>query len=181
MKMQRIAIIGNAGGGKSVLARRLGEKLAIPVLAFDDLQWQPNWTPTPEAEIEAVHAAWLARPAWIIDGWGNWETLQTRFAAADTIILVDFPIGLHDWWAAKRQFKAALGLNRGWPPPGCAALPVTKRLFKLMWAIHRERRPALIDLVYRNAADTCIAHLKSPRAIKTFLKRADDNSLHFQQ
>lgn len=168
--MQRIAIIGNAGGGKSVLARKLGESLDLPVYPFDDLQWQPGWTRTPEDEIHAQHSEWLAQPGWIIDGWGSWEILQTRFEAADTILLVDFHIGVHYWWAVKRQVKAALNFNHGWPPPDCAALPVTGRLFKLMWKIHREVRPQLVELIQQYSASTQIVHLKSPREMNAFLQ-----------
>ena len=37
--MSRIAIIGNAGGGKSLLARHLGQSLGLPFHAIDDLRW----------------------------------------------------------------------------------------------------------------------------------------------
>lgn len=145
--MQKIAIIGNADGGKSVLARKLGAALNIPAYQFDDLQWGPGWIRTPEEEIQEVHAGWLAGSGWIIDGWGSWNLLAQRFAAADTIIFVDFPTIVHYWWAAKRRVKAVLNINTGWPPEGCTVLPVTMRLFKLMWRIHQEMRPQLVELI----------------------------------
>jgi adenylate kinase family enzyme len=172
--MQRIAIIGNAGGGKSVLARRLSGVLDLPVYQFDDLQWRPGWTRTPEDEIQAMHLKWLDQPKWIIDGWGSPEILAYRFETADTIILIDFPLVIHYWWAVKRQFKAALHLNRGWPPKGCDALPVTWRLFTLMWKIHNEALPQLLELIDQYSQDTCVVHLKSPREIKQFLKSIDE-------
>lgn len=168
--MQRIAIIGNAGGGKSVLARKLGEGFDLPVYPFDDLQWQPGWEPTPAKRIQTAHSAWLVQPKWIIDGWGSWQILEVRFKAADTIIFVDFPIAIHYWWATKRQVKAALNRNSSWPPAGCAALPVTGRLFKLMWRIHTEMRPQLIELIDRYTNETLIVYLKSPREMRSFLR-----------
>ena len=60
--MQRIAIIGNAGGGKSVLARKLGELLNCPVYPFDDLQWQPGWILTPAEVIQTIHSEWISQP-----------------------------------------------------------------------------------------------------------------------
>ena len=171
--MQRIAIIGNAGGGKSVLARRLGNALDLPVFQFDDLQWRPGWTRTPAAEIQAIHSEWIAQSCWIIDGWGNPGFLTQRFESADTIILVDFHIATHYWWATKRQIKAALKLNQGWPPEGCAALPVTGRLFKLMWKIHTEMRPQLVELIQQYAEEKQIVHLRSPREMSRFLKEID--------
>ena len=168
--MQRIAIIGNAGGGKSVLARKLGRALDLPVYQFDDLQWRPRWERTPDDEIQTLHSKWLAQPKWIIDGWGTPEILAHRFEVADTIILIDFPIAVHYWWAAKRQIKAALHLNRGWPPEGCEALPVTGRLFKLMWKIHTEMLPELVELIGQYSQRAHIVHLKSPGEMKAFLQ-----------
>lgn len=172
--MQRIVIIGNAGGGKSVLARKLGSVLDLPVYQFDDLQWRSGWTRTPEREIQTVHSKWLALPQWIIDGWGSNDILQARFERADTIIFVDLPITVHYWWAAKRQIKAFFNLNQGWPPEGCAALPATGRLFNLMWKIHTEIRPQLAELIHRFAQDTQIVHLQSPREIAAFLEEIEN-------
>ena len=174
-KLQRIAIIGNAGGGKSALARRLGTALDIPVHPFDDLQWQPRWRRAPEMEIQATHSSWLAEPRWIIDGWGSWDILKRRFESADTIILVDFPIVVHYWWAAKRHLKAVFKLNQGWPPAGCSALPVTKDLIRLMWRIHKEMRPQLIALIQQFAAEKQVVWLKSARQLHEFL-----NEIAFQ-
>lgn len=168
--MQRIAIIGNAGGGKSILARKLGDTLDLPVYQFDDLQWQPGWERTPVLEIQDTHSEWLAHPNWIIDGWGSTDILEARFERADTIIFVDYAIFIHYWWATKRQIKAILNLNQGWPPEGCRAFPVTWRLFKLMWKIHKEMRPQLVELINHYAEDTKIVCLKSPREIITFFQ-----------
>lgn len=166
--MQRVAIIGNAGGGKSVLARQIGDSLDIPVFHFDNLQWRPGWTRTSEKEIQDTHANWLAEPKWVIDGWGSWDILEQRFACSDTIIFIDFRLVDHFWWAAKRQYKAVFKLNHGWPPDGCPALPVTIRLFRLMWKIHKEIRPQLVKLIYQYSDGKQIVHLSSPSELKVF-------------
>jgi shikimate kinase len=41
--MQRIAVIGNAGGGKSTLCMQLSQALNIPVHMIDKIQWKPGW------------------------------------------------------------------------------------------------------------------------------------------
>ena len=174
--MRRIAIIGNAGGGKSVLARQLGQVLSIPVFDFDGLQWHSGWVKAPESEISAVHESWLTYPKWVIDGWGSWELLEIRFQAADTIIFIDYPLWNHYWWAAKRQVKAVLGLTPHWPPDGCRALPVTWRLFKLMATIHKEMRPRLISLIDSISGDKTILHLRSPREINNLLEEIIDGA-----
>ncbi len=176
-KMLRIAIIGNAGGGKSVLARKLGDALDLPVYHFDDLQWQPRWTRKPEEEIRETHDNWVDSSGWIIDGWGSWSLLGQRFEVADTILFVDFPILIHYWWAAKRQFKALLKSDQGWPPEGCLAFPVTGRLFKLIWYVHTEMRPHLVELIDQYAKDTRIVHLKSPHAMNLFLSTIQSSAI----
>jgi len=45
--MRRVAVIGNSGGGKSALARRLADKLAIPCAEIDALLWLPGWRLSP--------------------------------------------------------------------------------------------------------------------------------------
>jgi len=167
--MTRVAIIGNAGGGKSTLARRLGARLALPVYQVDRLQWLPRWQPAPAEVIGATHAKWLAQPAWIIDGWGSWAALAERFERADTIILVDFPLALHYWWAMKRQVGSALGPGGDWPPPGCSALPVTWRLIRLMWCIHWEMRPRLLALVDGYRAGREVRILQNPAQLRRFI------------
>jgi hypothetical protein len=164
--LRRIAIIGNAGGGKSLLARALGTALGLPVYSIDDVQWRPGWTPAPAGHVAERQAAWLAGEGWIIDGWGDWDLIAARFAVADTIVVVDFPFHVHVRWALKRQAEVMLGLRRDWPPPGCAALPITRRLLRLMWTVHRQMRPSLLAL----AADARFRHkvirLRSPRALR---------------
>jgi ABC-type dipeptide/oligopeptide/nickel transport system ATPase component len=170
-RLQRIAIIGNAGGGKSTLARALGQFLAIPVHAIDDVQWKANWRPAPEAEVAAVHANWLTEPRWIIDGWGGWDLVRDRFRVADAIVVVDFPISIHYWWALKRQVAVALGHHTGWPPPGCRALPITLRLLRRMRDLHLNIRPQLLRLADEAALRDRVVILRSPAAMRDYRQR----------
>ena len=166
--MPRIAIIGNAGGGKSVLARKLGEKYKVPVYEFDSLQWKPGWVQASSEKIFTVHNSWLRKPGWVIDGWGSWELLQDRFDAADTLIFVDFPLMIHYWWVIKRQVKVILGRTTIWPPEGCPALPVTVRLLKLIWSIHKKKRPQLVAILSCYPDDKRVIHIHSPVEMKKF-------------
>jgi adenylate kinase family enzyme len=68
--MQRVAVIGNAGGGKSTLTRALAAKSGLPLYPVDKVQWQPGWQAVPEAEVTAALDAYAAEPRWVIDGWG---------------------------------------------------------------------------------------------------------------
>lgn len=170
---RRIAIIGNAGGGKSLLARRLGRALDLPVHVVDDVQWLPGWERAPLDRVAEVHARWLAAPRWVIDGWGAWDLIEARFRAADTVVFVDLPLARHYWWALKRHAKAIAGRPDGWPPEGCEAWPVTARLMRIMWRVHRELRPRLVELTARAELRPRVAHLRSPAELRGFARALD--------
>jgi hypothetical protein len=170
--MSKVAIIGNAGGGKSALARRLGQRLGLPVHVVDDVQWQAGWKPAPTPSISTAHDAWLAEAKWIIDGWGPWELIEQRLREADTIVIVDFPLRVHYRWALQRQLLAAIGLSQGWPPEGCRALPVTLRLLRVMKHVDRELRPRLLRLVSQEPLSSRVVFLRSPRELRKFREGA---------
>ena len=100
----KIVIIGNAGGGKSTLAKKLSQARNIPLYRLDSLQWNPGWIPTSKEEFDRQHENLISQDTWILDGFASWSSIEKRFAAADTIILVDHAIWVHYWWAIKRQF-----------------------------------------------------------------------------
>ena len=166
--MTRVAIIGNAGGGKSTLGRMLSHALGIELFSIDLVQWKPGWVRAPLEEIQQQHAAVLARERWIIDGWGPPETIRERFEAADTIVLVDLPLLIHYWWALKRQWMCIFR-PRPDGPDRCPMLPMTWSLLKMIWTIHRYARPDLLALVdtYRDRKD--VFHLRSRRGLRRFI------------
>jgi adenylate kinase family enzyme len=165
--MSRVAIIGNAGGGKTTLAYKLGKALRIGVHPMDKIQWQPNWRPTPAAQLRRKHTEILAEEKWIIDGWGGWDLITERFEAADTIIFVDFTIALHYWWSFKRQLKSIF-IPRSDLPPNCPMLPKTLELFRLMWLVHRQMRPQLRQLIASFEGRKRVIELRSPKDLRRF-------------
>ena len=71
-----ILIFGNAGSGKTTLARRLGAERGLTVLDLDNVVWSPTEDGVfrPDSEIAADLAAFVcAHPAWVIEGcYGRW-------------------------------------------------------------------------------------------------------------
>lgn len=168
--MVRVAVIGNAGGGKSTLCRALSAARGLPHFAVDQIQWQPGWVPVPEAQVSAAHDEILAGTRWIIDGFGPWDAIKKRLDVADTIIFVDHPLWLHYWWATKRQVTSALW-GRVDGPEGCPMLPVTFRLYKMMWTLHWQTRPALQAAIDSRGGDTTVHHIRSPKELAAFRAR----------
>ncbi len=94
-----MAVIGNAGGGKTTLSRLLGEALELPVRHVDSIQYQSGWLRTPAAECDSRLDEIAAGNRWIIDGFGSNVVIERRLRAADTVVFVDFPLSVHYWWA----------------------------------------------------------------------------------
>jgi adenylate kinase family enzyme len=167
--MTKVAVIGNAGGGKSALSRKLSQAQSLPLHEVDRVQFRPGWVPTPAEDIKAWHDDLMRQDRWLIDGWGGWDNIEARFAAADTIILVDFPLRIHYWWSIKRQFKS-LFRPRPDGPEGCPLLPVTWLMMKVIWMVHRKMRPRLLELTDRYREGKTLHHLRSPKELRRFLR-----------
>ena len=168
--LNRIAVIGNGGGGKSTLARRMGAALGIDVLVIDKVQFGPGLTRTPESEINAIHDAELARDRWIIDGFGPWPAMERRFSLADTIVFVDFPIWVHFLWAARRHYEHR-DAGPSAPYGDLPEAPSLEQMFEVLWRVHEEYTPRFRTLFdsYRGVKN--IVHLRSPQELDGFAAR----------
>lgn len=59
--MNKIAVFGNAGGGKSTLSQQLSQITGLPLYALDKLKAGPGGIEVPEAEYQQAHAAMQSR------------------------------------------------------------------------------------------------------------------------
>src|SRR6266704_181242 len=84
--IKRAVIIGNSGGGKSTLARRLSSAWRSPHVEIDSLLWQPGWKLTSADIYNAEHARLLAEENWIIDGLGRLDSSPDRLARATDLV-----------------------------------------------------------------------------------------------
>lgn len=143
--VNRIAVIGNGGGGKSTLSKALSEHLKLPWFEIDQVQFGPNWVRPPEEEVRQQIQGMIAQPRWLIDGFGPYDTIQERFAAADKIIFVDFPLWIHYWWAMERQIAAHLGAKRLGGRDDCDLRDVNKLMCQSLWWVETEIKPKLLE------------------------------------
>jgi adenylate kinase family enzyme len=88
--MDRVAVVGNSGTGKTFLARRVARCLQAPHIELDSLFHQPGWTELDTAEFRRRVGVLVAEPRWVIDG--NYRQVRDLiWARADTVVWLDLP------------------------------------------------------------------------------------------
>jgi len=113
--MQRVAVVGSGGAGKSTFARALSRVTGIPVIHLDEHYWSPGWVETPRDQWAEIQGVLVAQERWIIEGhYGN--TLDLRFARADTVIVLAPARRVCIYRVLKR---VALNWHRDTQAPGC--------------------------------------------------------------
>ena len=87
----KIAVIGFSGGGKSTLARRLGDLYGVEVLHLDTVHHLSGWRSRPREESRAMVEAFLNThdtSGWVIDGNYGKLAYDRRMEEADRIVML---------------------------------------------------------------------------------------------
>ena len=158
--MKRVAVFGNAGGGKSTLARRLAAITRLPLYPLDTSQYRAGGGKIPHEEYLTTHADLLHRDEWIIDGFGCVASAWERFSKADTLVYIDLPLMTHHWLVTKRLIKGLVVTPEGWPE-NSPMWRSTIDSYKVLWLCHRRLTPKYRQLVADAAALKRIHHVKS--------------------
>ncbi len=169
LTMQKVMVIGNGGGGKTMLSQRLAEHHHLPLTEIDALQFQAGWQQTEAEQLAQAITEIQSAPRWLIDGFGSWDLIVERANLADTIVFVDHPIWVHFWWACERQMAAARGEKRLGGPTGCDLREVTKEMFETIWWVHENLRPKLVDLVEHHRSSKEVWWIRSPEQLDRVL------------
>jgi adenylate kinase family enzyme len=140
--MQKVAIIGSCGAGKSTLAVNLGKKLNLPVIHLDAYYWQSGWQETDAQKWLQIQQELIKGNSWIIDG-NYGKTMGIRLAAADTVIWLDFNRYLCLWRMCQRYLKYP-GKTR---PDMAANCPerLNRKFIQYVWNFPRIHRSKIID------------------------------------
>jgi adenylate kinase family enzyme len=166
--MRRIVVIGNSGSGKSRLARRMGERLGLPVIHLDALYWEPGWREPDNHAFRVRVAAALAGGAWVSEGNYARRTFDLRLPGADLVIWMETPRWLCLW---RVLWRTALARPRPDLPAGCRESlfePGDLALFRDIWTFDRERRPAIERRLAQGAAAP-VVRLRGRGQIEAFL------------
>lgn len=166
--MKRVAVFGNAGGGKSTLARRLAELTRLPLYSVDMMQWNAGGAAIPHEKYLSSHADLLRQDAWIIDGFGCVASAWERFSKADTLVHIDLPLVRHYLWVTKRLIKGFWMAPEGWPE-NSPMWSSTMAGYRVIGLCHRELTPRYRQLVADAAGLKRVHCLRSPAEIAGFL------------
>ena len=160
---RRVAIVGNAGTGKSTLAEDIGRLLGLDPVPLDRLLWKPGWEIVPESEFAQAHDALIRGEHWLFDGLGYPSTLEARIGSADAVIFTRYALWRCYWWALKRE----LGGRRAGRPGNSAPPPA--RLVRSIRSTQRNLVPLLDEILERHSATTRVHVLRSPRALPALM------------
>jgi adenylate kinase family enzyme len=166
--MKKVAVLGNAAGGRSTLARKLAELTRLPLHPLDTIQYRRGGGKVAHEVYLAAHADILARDQWIIEGFGCVPSAWERFSAADTLIYIDLPVLTHYRWVTKRLVQGLFSNPEGWPEDS----PIwssTLESYRAVGRCHRLLTPRYRKLVGDGAATKRVHHLRSPAEMRAFL------------
>lgn len=167
--MKKVAVFGNAGGGKSTLSQKLSSIIGSPLHVLDKIQYRSHGVAVPAAEYQRIHAQILATDRWIIDGFGCMETLWPRLDAADSLVFVDLPLYLHFWWVTKRMLTGGFDPPVGWPEHS----PILKSSidsYRALWLCDRYLAPKYREYIEKAKSSKDVYHLMTPLQIEQFLR-----------
>lgn len=174
--MRKVAVFGNAGGGKSTLSKRLSAITGLPLYVTDNLKYQPGGLEISERDYQLAHEAILQGQQWLIDGFGSIETLWSRLEAADTLVYVDLPLPLHFWWVTKRLLLGPFKSPEGWPE-NSPILRSSLSSYRVLWLCHTRLTPRYREYVQRVQGTKQVYHLRSPQQITQFLRSLESQFL----
>jgi adenylate kinase family enzyme len=170
--MERVAVIGPAGAGKSRLAGELGLRLGLRVVHLDELYWRPGWIATPAADWEALQRRIMRDPSWVVDAQHD-DILPDWLEVADTVVLLDVSPFRCLWRAARRRRtdEPSPGV-----PRGSAPAPAHRALVKFargQWNYRRRLRPDLLAKLETRRNGSRAVVLRRNADVRRFLGGVD--------
>ena len=169
--MQRIAIIGCGGSGKTTIGGQLADHIGVTITHLDVIYYDDQWNKMDAEKFAALQEELVATATWVIDG--NYaSTLPIRLKRADTIIFLDLPAITCLWGIAQRRLKYRGGQNN--------ATGVYDRLtwyfIKYVWGYRREMAPSVRALLAEHAQHADVRIITSRRAANQLLAELKGSS-----
>jgi adenylate kinase family enzyme len=164
--VQRVAIVGPGGAGKTTLALELGRLTQLPVIHLDRIHWKPGWVETPSDEWEQIVAVQAQADRWIIDGnYGG--TYEVRFERADAIIV----LAPSRWRCLSRAVRrAASNRGRAIQAEGCIER-FDLHFLRWIWRYPTVSRPELDAAIEQVRPRAAVIELRTSAEVRSFLSK----------
>lgn len=163
--MQRVAVVGSGGSGKSTFATALGALTGLPITHLDERYWHPGWVETPRDEWQAVVRELVAGERWIIDGnYGG--TYDLRFERADTVFVLALARRVCIYRVLKRVVR---DWHRPTQAPGCPE-HFDLSFLHWLWRFPRDSRPLLDEALATYRERGGVVELTTSREVRDYLR-----------
>ncbi|MCE3224353.1 MAG: putative kinase [Nitrospira sp.] len=162
-QMQRKLITGNAGSGKTSLARALAVALNLPYVGLDRVVWKPGWISTPKTERKEQESAIARNLVWVVDG-----VSDMLLQEADTVIFLDVP-RLRCFWRVFLRNLPYLFHSRPGLQERCPEITIIPTLVKIIWRFPKLVRPGILEV--SRSKSKHFFHIRTNAQLETFLKQ----------
>ncbi|MBI1757611.1 MAG: topology modulation protein [Actinobacteria bacterium] len=162
--MDRIAIIGCGGSGKTYLANQLAALVNLPLTHLDGVCYDADWNPLPPDEFAALQRKLVAEPRWLLEG--NYAgTLPIRLSRADTVIFLD----VHAITCLTGILQRRWRYRGGQHAEDGVYDRITWNFFRYIWGYRKTMRPKVRQLLDEHGGDARLVTLSSRRQVARFV------------
>jgi adenylate kinase family enzyme len=167
--MQKIAIFGKPGSGKSTLSKRLAKATGIQLHQLDLIEYKENGELVERKVFDSEHQNILCSDSWIIDGFGPMAAFNERLERADTLIYIDLPYAVSYWLVTKRLLKGVFVKPEGWPD-GSSVLKGTLQSFKVLKLCPKFWNQDFLEKLEKMTTNKSLHVIRSISELNTFVQ-----------
>jgi energy-coupling factor transporter ATP-binding protein EcfA2 len=174
---ERILILGRTGSGKTTLARELAAALDVPHVELDSLYFGPEFSTAPLPLLRERTTTAIAGDRWVTDG-NKRAVRDLVWPRADTIVWLDYPVGISLWRLAKRARRRTSALSaQAAETSGRSGLPrqllaAGRGVLTALRSHAGQRREYPRMFAEPANQHLAVVRLRSPRATRQWLARA---------
>ena len=170
--MKHLSIIGTTGSGKSTLARLVAQKLAVPYVELDAINWQnPNWQPITGADFQNQIAEVVRQESWVIEV-GYSAVRPLIWERVDTVIWLDYSFPITFGRLLRRTAGRIVSGEQLWGGNRETLALALSRDSILLWCLksYRRKRRQFPELLARaEYRHLRVLHFELPRQTEVWL------------